>query len=247
LRRTDYVPLASPVLLQGVITIVLLILTLGMIGGAIAVAVHYVGGEPPPGETAPQAPRKANPYRTPKVKGPSVAGDVPLKTPVIYCIDAGGSMADLFDYAAAITYASIRTLGSDGTFSVMVVREDGVVQLPGGYQAGGEGGVAAARVLLSTIQAHGATARAIPRALTKAVEQKPAELVFFAAKRVDAEQTAAAARRRGVPITTIALGQASEAAEGLKRLAEATGGRSREFTAAELAGFDLRPGPPETD
>lgn len=215
---------------------VLLVLTLGMIGGAVTVAVLYAGTEQPADAEDTPANQLGEPPGAdrPAARGPTLAGDIPLEPPVIYCLDAGDSMREFLDYARAMTYTSIASLRAEQTFAVLLFRETGVAEMPGGFQAGGTGGIEAAKAFLGDVPAHGATGETLEDGLAQALERTPGCIVLFAAKPVDPDALAARAKEAGVTIHTVALGGDPDARSSLRELAEAAGGRSRAYSRAEL-------------
>jgi hypothetical protein len=225
----EHVPMARPVKIQGIITIVLLVLLVFMVGGGIAMALIYLPGErntvPPPPETQPVTIDK-----TPE-HGPGVV-DIRIAAPVIYVMDGGSGMGSAFDGARIMVLKSVESLG-DGKFNVVAAGEGGDKVILPGLTAGGKG---AALKLTPTLQEVVPTGAAdISRAITAAIAMKPKTIVLFTRKAVDDPAgLAGQAKAQGTVIHTIVLNGDSEAIESMKKLAEDTGGQTRTFSGGGL-------------
>jgi len=238
------VPLARPVMIQGVVSIVLTGLLVVVMGG-MALLIAFPRSQP-----APTQPDKIPPPATPSVppapqvgpftvgpEGPTVAGDVRIETPVIYCLDAGGGMRNVFDFAVWMTRASLKSLRKDDRFSVMACMEDEDKLMPGHWRDADQAGRSAAKRFLEPIERLGATD--LDRALRAAVALKPKTIVLFTNKPVDADRLAKTADAGGVRIVAISLDGDSETDASLARLAKAAGGEFRTFSFSRLQ-RDLR-------
>ena len=241
--------MARPVKLQGIVTVVLFGVLLVMIAAGVASFVHWRPGanEIPPEhwEESSSVPQEANPLARASQGGPGIA-DVELVPPVVYCIDAGASMEEVYSFAAMMTRVSIRGLKGDQTFNVMIC-------LAGGAEAGGAGNGGGAKLLLKDFSPGGAEGEAriadqldevissgrtnIVRALDSAVGLKPGSIVLFARKPLsnDVVEVARKAQTRNVRIVTIALDADDAAAEILAELAKISGGKSRAYSYGRLS------------
>lgn len=218
--------MARPVKIQGVITIILLVLLAMMVAAGVGVTLMYV--QTGPGD-------EDIPYETPHVdplavsrKGPAVAGVKIAAAPVLYCLDGGSSMRDAFDGARVMTANSVESLGDGMKFTVVLCGETEDRFLSADYSGGGPKGKAATLAFLKETVPSGATD--LPRALKAALARGPKTIVLLARKVVDdAAEVAAEARKQGVVIHTIAVDPDAEVAASMKKLAETTGGEGRAF------------------
>jgi hypothetical protein len=228
----EHIPMARPVKIQGIITMVLLVLLALMVAGGVTVALLYLRGpdytpQPVPDDTLPPD------LLAVSRRGPAVA-DIKLpEGPVLYVLDGGSSMRDAFDPAVVMTENSILSVTEKGTFTVLLCRETEDEFLSEDFQPGGEKGQAAARERLRNIAPSGATD--LPRALKAALERKPKTLVLFARKPVDdCLDLAKQAHEQGVTIHAVVIDGDPEVNQSVKAIADATGGTARFVTSAEL-------------
>ncbi|MGC9455273.1 MAG: hypothetical protein ACP5HU_10475 [Phycisphaerae bacterium] len=163
--------------------------------------------------------------------GPRVA-DVALEGNVVYVLDGGSSMRDVYNYAVLLTLRSIGTLQPPQQYAVIVSREQLPLVMEGGYQ---DPGPEAEEFLLETLPT-GATD--IPAALSAAADMQPDVVVLMARKPL--EDPAGAARPlvdAGVRLVTIAMDADSSAAASLAEAAGATGGETRSYNRSDLDGW----------
>lgn len=233
----EHVPMAQPVKLQGIITLVLLGLLLLMVAAGVFIALKYIpSGEP---QLPPEDYEGATSPTVVKV-GDNKAGvaDVEFAAgPILYVIDGGSSMRNTLDHAGVLTRSSILSLGKAGLkFNVLLAREEENKVLGEDYRAGGQAGVDAALEFLTTVQASGATD--IPKALTDALTRKPKVIVLVVSKPVsDAYEAAEAAKAQGVAIHTVEIWSDypdPETSASLKKVAEITGGKHRSYGTGEF-------------
>ncbi len=223
---TEHIPMARPVKIQGIITIILLVLLVFMVGGGIAVALLYLpGGQngdiPPPPEFAPTI------NRVPE-SGPGVV-DIRVATPIIYVLDGGSGMRSAFDSARLVTMHSVESLGGE-KYNVMVSGEAEDKLLSPDFVPGGKKGVVTLTTFLEAVMPMGASD--IPRSLTAALAKKPKTIVLFTRKPVDnAMSQAEQAKAQGTVIHTITIEGDREVIDSMKKLAEASGGKARDFLA----------------
>jgi len=189
------IPTASPVRLQGIVSLVLLGVLVVMLVGCIYLGIKvfsgprhddsiYERGTPIITETPKAA---ANPFLVGKAS--TICGDVPLVPPVIYCIDAGESMASggVFTFARDVVRASILTLPEGCKFGVVVAQDSGAKVLGGKLFPGGQVGEAHMRNILTDSVDGGAVevggASDIARAVGLALQQKPKTLVLVISRK----------------------------------------------------------------
>jgi hypothetical protein len=143
------IPQADPVFFQGMVTMVLLIVAIFMIVGTVYLGHQLMSRDSQDTAAGPiykdqkQAPsaqpdKAHNPFK-PNPAGPHVAGNVAIKTPVVYVVDGGKVMGEMLIFASEILTASARSLPHDATAGLMLVREAGPETLapqPAGELAG---------------------------------------------------------------------------------------------------------------
>lgn len=254
----EEIPTADPVKIQGIFTIVLLALLLVMVialavGLAIMISAEGdrdgVGGPGAggpgiggPGVGGPGAsrpvvvlpPLAANPF-LPSSAGPAVAGDVRVEPPVVYVLDAGGSMREAYGFAMVMTGASIRSLGSRQC-NIVVCLEAKDRKWSPRSRAGGKAGAAAARQFMEGVIPGGATD--VSRGFRAALAMKPGTVVLFARKYIGgAKAMGGKAREQGVRVVAVSLDGVPDAAEAMAKLAGAAGGQARAYSLSEMAGF----------
>jgi DNA-directed RNA polymerase subunit RPC12/RpoP len=253
------VPLARPVRIQGIITLVLIGSALAMIVGAIWAGIVLSGANkedanqpfnsipgvtpgapaaPAPaqpgdrGDKTPQASAKIEPpaRARPSAEGP-LAADVKIAAPVIYVLDCGGSMKNVFDYARFITRASILSLGSGGNFDVVLSTEGGEKSLAGaagGFRAGGKDGEAAAKTFLAASPEGTCD---IEKAIGAAIARRPRTIVLLRRGEVPgAKELAEKAKAANVKIVALGLASDSDAKESFSQLTGPTGGQAQVFS-----------------
>ncbi len=243
------VPMAKPVRLQGVVTIVLLGLLLAMVGGAIYLALQLSKTEVitgpdgtktvvRPGES-PRTPTTAtvdkppvNPFSTPSAASGAAVAGMKLTAPVVYCLDSGGSMKEVFNYAYEMTRVSVLVLKPSDKFTVMVSAqgEDKIIE-----GAGGKDGEEAI-VGVADITPQGSAD--IKKTILTAIEKKPRTIVVFRRSAIpDADEIVERAKAENVTILTVGLTTSESAAAGMQKLSQATGGASAIFTESDLANW----------
>lgn len=221
---TEHVPMARPVKIQGIITIILLVLLVLMVGGGITAAMFYMparqGGDvPPPPDQRPTI------HQITK-SGPGVV-DIAVATPVIYLLDGGSGMRSALDSARMVTMRSVETLAGQ-KYNVLVSTEAEDKLLSPDYVPGDKAGMETLKTFLQSVLPMGASD--IPRSLQAAIEKKPKTIVLFTRKPVDnAMGLAEKAKAQGTVIHTIAIESDSEVIDSMKRLAETSGGKARDF------------------
>ena len=159
------IPLASPIKVQGIVSIVLICAILAMIVGIVLIFVRFAGsGEQPTTPVTPVTPStpmtpvtlvtpvtpvtSSTPAVEPEevsppvaIEGRQTAAGVEIDTPVIYCIDGGSGMENTFDFAGKMTMVSVDSLKAGALFNVLVLNEDrGDRWLSEGYSTSDEAG-----------------------------------------------------------------------------------------------------------
>jgi len=226
-RRT--IPLAKPVKVQGILTLILLALLFGLSAFAAAYGLKMYKGRQE--DTSPPPPPPPNPITD--VAGVQVAG-LALRTPVVYVIDASGSMGDFYDPAAVLLRHSVRTLAASDHFNIVCLTEGKVEMLSdGGWVAGRGGSDAQVKAFLFDRQPKGVTA--LRDGLVRALALKPGTVVVLAAKGVeDPDALIAQAQGADIRVYTVTPAGDPDAAEALEALSEKTAGKHRAFTDADL-------------
>lgn len=239
---------------------VIAVLLLSMIVGVIALAVsdkNDDGGNMSAGPVIVEE----NPYEA-GITGPVVANNVRIRTPVIYVLDGGSSMNDMFDPACGIARASVRSLGSTDKFNLIVsLSGDGAATtsatsasanlglLEASLRVGGEEGERKVQEylekLIQEVQAPvGKTD--ILAALDAAIAMKPRTIVVFTRSDLTdvggnaLDKPAAAvverARKADIAIVTIAMDVGNEATmrKTNELIAKGTGAECRAYSHAQL-------------
>jgi len=259
------VPMANPVRIQGVVTVVLMGLIVVMAACALWLGVmlsrhgadanvpfwgggvpaspspspspsgggNVVSPRPSASGTATPAPTGSNPFVSPS-EGPNAAG-VKIAAPVIYVLDGGGSMKNLFDYARYMTRLSVLSLGMGAKFNIVLCTQDGAKFLSPDYRPGaGPGDAAAKEFLMPDPQGSVDVEKGLELAIAKA----PKTIVLLRRSEVGrAKEIADKAKAAGVVIVAVGLGSDSGAKDSLSVLAGATGGQCVTFGEAALANW----------
>lgn len=253
-ESVETVPLAKPVMVQGIVALVLsglvvLLLILGVVlvvrlcsrlGGSPAGPGTGVNGRPDKTNGTsvtgngddnglPPLPDPANPFTT---RGLQVAG-VAITSPVVYVLDASSGMRGMYDPAVAVMRYSIRAMGMAGRFNVIVLDEEGAKPLADAWTIGGEAGDEKTKNFLMAYQAAGASdlADGIRRAMTL----KPKAVVVLTAKAVgNADELAQQAKKAGVNIFAVMPDPSPDAVKAMEKLTARTGGQCIQFAADDL-------------
>ena len=243
-------PLAAPVRVQGIVTIVMLAILLALLcGGGYVVATRLSksgdgggnGQKSNGGQTGVNDNGgKMNPFLGTGLigGGPGVDG-MEIDSPIIYCIEGGSSMAETLNYAVGMTRVSIRALSGNHRFNMAIGEEGGAGDdswyrfLLKDYTGGGPMGELAVSKPLDEVTGSGAPS--IPRLLKAAIARKPHTIVLFASKPIyDTEELGKLAKAQGVRIVTICLTDDTAIAGQMAKLAELTGGASRAHSPRQL-------------
>jgi DNA-directed RNA polymerase subunit RPC12/RpoP len=194
------IPTANPVRMQGIATLLMLLVLLIMVAASIFLATQlfnddddetggsYIDEEGNVVDTLAVNDEvvQANPFMLGKngsVAGESVAG------PVLYVIDAGTQMGELYAWGRAMVRASIRTLPAGGQFGVIAACDPEPVLIGGKLLAGGPAGDEAIKIPMGdTLNVEGGTvavggASDLPGAITKAITHEPKTIVLICSKK----------------------------------------------------------------
>jgi len=232
------IPTAKPVKLQGIISIILSVLIVGMIIAFSILVGQHVAKDIPTSKKPPESPPITADYGvtafTINSDHPAVAGDMKVATPVVYCIDVSDNMHQVIEYAGEIAKASLKSL--DGAkFTVILLGEEADQAMSDQLIEADQAAQAKVRGFL-TAEVFGAADLA--RGLRAALAAKPATIVLMARSTgMDTQELQTVAEEistQGTCLLTIALDASADAQKELADLARSTGGESRTFTAAEL-------------
>jgi hypothetical protein len=239
------IPTANPVFLQGMVSLIL-IGVLVVVGAASVYLGVRVFSKPSPSDTdsayipgeEPEADEELpNPFLVGQ-GGPSVCTVVSITGPVVYLIDGGDAMGDLFLYARDAVRASVLSLGNDNTFGVVIAGEEQAKQAGDAMFRGGALGEKTLRPLLRSnydedpdtalVEILGASD--LKRAVDKALSLKPKTLVMFVRNTDISEPTSLGETiaSAGVRLVFVGLGyEYDEQMESYESLVQAAGGSSR--------------------
>ncbi len=226
------VPVARPVLIQGVVTLVLIGLFVVLM--AFAAVMWYQLTRKPPTKpdsdawNSTMAPARKNPIVEQGVAGVFAA------PPVVFVLDGGASMESVFGLAREFLDYTVWKL--EGNFNIVVPRSEKVQVLSeSGWVAGGKNGSAKAREFFP-VRAAGVSD--LNAALEKALALSPRSVVLVTAKGIEAAQPIVdKAKAGGIQIHVVALDSSGEDAKSLQDLAEKTGGKYTRYAASELGEY----------
>ncbi|HOD81325.1 MAG: hypothetical protein BWX88_00017 [Planctomycetes bacterium ADurb.Bin126] len=225
-RGQEHIPVASPVKIQGIITMVLIGLLLVMFIAAAVLYMVYRG----PGirKAGPQDESTINPFIIKPETGPAIAGNIRIEAPVVYVADAGGGMTEIYDYINFMFQKSIPTLG-DGQAAVILAREKEpkiLVELKPASSID----IITMDTAYSSTPAEGSSD--VPLAFKAAVNLKPKTIVLVTHKALEAvDNLIAMARENGITVHTILVAREEPS---VRKLAKETGGTSRYYSRRDL-------------
>ena len=247
------VPMASPVRMQGIFTVALLGALVVMIAGAVWLGISLSNKKKaaPDQEPTNYADLRSDSSRQTKsspeqrkaaasqaredAKTKSQAGSIEpgkLASPVLICVESGGSMKELFDYARYMVRIAVRKMSSTQQVDVLVLGEDESKSLEGGWHEGGPAADPAVKALLE-VRPRGEVNLA--KGMAAALERQPQTILLYSHVALgDANELAVKAKAAGVIINTICVAGDSEAQESLAALAAATGGKAMAYAEPEL-------------
>ncbi|MBI5723653.1 MAG: hypothetical protein HZA50_06825 [Planctomycetes bacterium] len=234
------IPMADPVKVQGVVTI-LLFLCLIIMGAVGGYAIWKIMNQENPHDKPFVMPANdnSNPFMANTV--PAVAGNIKVEPPVIYVLDCGSRMGEPMGYASKMVRASVKSLPKGQKFNILLLRDGGNKWMVDGLEFAGPDGLAKARQETKDIIPSGRTELAA--GIKQALDAKPKTLVVLANKQIedkDVNELAAAAKSGGTVIVAISIcvGSEEDVVKSFSRLSEQTGGKSRAFSMAELDTFN---------
>ncbi len=241
-EEIDSIPMANPVRFQGIVTLVAIVSLLVLIPVTVLLAVKLWSPREEDGGGVYIAPTRQvhNPFKT--YETPSIARR-PLKSPVIYCLDAGGSMrGGYLSWCAEVIRASAASLGAGDTFGVIVARETGNTLVGGTLHGSGAEGAAAALKGVADLRARGMSYPS--RAVMEALKHNPQSVVVIVKKpfrEMSAEEIGRAAKEAGAEIIVFAIDPPAVDLENYVALVKAAGGSKEhnilEYTDTELSRF----------
>ena len=219
-----HIPTAAPVKVQGIVSIVLAVLLVGMLGGIVFLAIQLTS--PTIVDDVPED------YENTAVTVrdfPAVAGTIEVAAPVVYCIDTSRPMAQVFESAGQIVLASVKSL-KGGKFNVILLGEDDDKILSPQPIASDKAGIDKFNAFL-VMELCGAAEQA--RGLQTALDMNAKTVVLLARDSASGAKDLAegAFKAKTVPLHTIVLGGSSR---GLEELSTLTSGKSRSFTISDL-------------
>ncbi len=231
------IPVAAPVMVQGLFAMALLgILLVLIVGGGLLLVMNLLEGKDGkggPGNGGGNG-ELLNPFVT-NPSRPAVGGRIPVTAPVIYVLPASTSMAQMINYASGITKASIRSLRT-GKFSILLCGEKTDEFMADDYTPAGEAGIEAAAKFLVSAECRGASD--IARGMAAAQARSPKTIVLLSRGGVDGmEDLAAQAKQRGILVVTIALDAGDDDRQSQADFATSAGGKSLSYTRGELAHY----------
>ena len=253
-KRAQHVAMAKPVRVQGIFTLVLiglLVLVLAGLAWAVVAMVSSVGEGQPHQGPVPQAPRDPNapppPSRVnPLAAGGSsvVAGDIAVRPPVVYVVDAGGAMRPTIGFAAVMVYRSVASLPQSARVQLLVMKDassQGLVQPIEGSPTGGKAAAKRMLTVLDTTYPGGTTDAVIPPAIESAGKLGAKTVVLLTRGPIDDPKATAAmkswASESGRQLVLISIGSRPGDAKMLEDLAGQTGATFRSYDEYQLRDF----------
>jgi DNA-directed RNA polymerase subunit RPC12/RpoP len=200
--------------LQMVVIAFLVILGVGL-GGVVYILVSNSGGDGPEKQ------------RVDPPTGPQFLGRVPLQPPVVFVIDAGGSMQAHFDKAVGSTMDALKALEPDATTNVYICREGSVIKAseamsdPRSVLSGLED-------LHATMTAGGATIAQRSEALSQAMQAGASQIIALYARAVRDEALLEKLRESSSRLVVISMMRRERGGyevDDLLAMARAAGGR----------------------
>jgi hypothetical protein len=220
-----HIPTAAPVKLQGIVSIVLAVLLLGMVSGIIVLAFKMMGGPPIVIDIPDDYENTAFTTR----EFPAVAGTIKIQVPVVYCIDTSRQMSEALEHAGNIVIASAKSL-KGGKFNLILLGEESDKVLSAKPISSDEAGIAKLEAFLAP-ELCGAAEQS--RGLKTALDMGAKTVVLLAQEAEMGIKAIAegAFKEKSVKLHTIVLAGSSEELEELSKL---TGGVSKSYTLSEL-------------
>lgn len=241
-EEIDSIPMANPVRFQGIVTLVAIVSLLVLIPVTVLLAVKLWSPKEENGGGAyiPPTRQVHNPFKTYDI--PSIARR-PLKSPVIYCLDAGGSMrGGYLSWCTEVIRASAASLGTGDTFGIIVAQETGNTLAGGTLHRAGAEGAATALKGVADLRARGMSYPS--RAVMAALKYNPKSIVVIVKKpfrEMSAEDIGRKVKEAGAEIIVFAIDPPAVDLENFAALVKAAGGSKEanilEYTDTELSRF----------
>ena len=247
-ESAESLPMANPVRIQGIITIVLsgfllLILAFGIAllmkarasqnskeGKKVNHTAKEVQVQPSNKQDSETVfPEPAiNPLTTKGIAGMNFA------SPVIFILDGTSSMQQSFDLGVALIRYSILAMEAGEKFNLIIACEEGLLSLSNDWLGGGEKGDERVKKFFSAYAPAGA-ADLFP-AVARAISKRPKSIVIIANRPVkDADKIIDEAVKASVKIYIVAFEPLeADVKEIMKTLASKTGGDFRHLTTSEI-------------
>ncbi len=229
----EEIPVARPVLIQGVVALVLIgLLLAAIIGGGVWYVLQVLDrGSVPPEE--------ANPFTEEGVR----IVFVELAAPVVYVVDGSSGTGDaLLDVARVCLWRSVLSLGEGNPFNALHVEPEGLRKLADRFTAGGPDGYRKAREFLAGQATYGSTD--LDAAVGEAIALSPRSVVVLSGKALkDPGGLAAKAKQAGVAVHCVSLGAYADVTASMKPLSEQTGGQCQAYKDHEVIEWHKRAPP----
>ncbi len=240
------IPMADPVRLQGIVSVILLGMIVVMIGGIVFAVVQMNKNAPKKADeaTAQQQAAPVTPVvKLPKVQLPdTVADGMKVESPVIFCIDStdemGGTLP-VFDGAEALVMLCVKTLSANAQYNVLLCGErdkDDAFFNAKGMETAGKDKPDKVKDFMDNCRPSGVSN--LSHGFKKALDKKPKMIVLFTTKDgKDLGGLVTDAKTKGVKICTVALPHRgelnSDVKAGMEAIAQKTGGESRNFNSMD--------------
>ncbi len=248
----EHIPTADPVKVQGIVSLILIGAIVLMIGVMIYMAILIAGsGERKISEGGGTS---GSGYVNPLDEKPKTVAGMNISAPVIYILDGGSGMEETFDFARVMTISSVKSLGDDQKFAVLIA---GVAQGDSWFPAGGlsdanESARASLKTFLDEYIPEGSAE--LPAGLEKALDraeklknESAVKAIVMMVSRSFGDGTSGSAaklveraKKLGITITIVGMTEFGKAAEGLKKFAELTGGESVSYGLDALMDWDAQ-------
>lgn len=231
-QAPEHIPLARPVRLQGILSIVFLA-GFVIMAAAVSLVLYQQLTRPPEDKPLVVPPPADNPFAGVKSGAASIAG-IEITAPVMFVVDGGTSMVDSISYAQQMVRLSLRTL-KDQKVNVLLLTEAGNKLASETYlpAAGADEKV---KALFAQPFVKGRTD--LEQGALEALDAKPATVVLMIAKSIGKDAVArvvARAKEVKAVIHCMILTDGPSVAEAMAELAKQSGGQSKAFSLAELS------------
>lgn len=229
------IPVANPVRIQGVISMVLIGLSLIMlVAGAIILVKQMTAPSGPVDPDAGIVSTNGSGLTgfTVNTEFPAIAGDVRIEAPVVYCLDTSGNMGDVLAYASRMVLVSVNSL-REGKFNVVLVGEEGDNVLSETMLSSDGTALGMATAFLKKGKVAGAAD--LERGLDAAMKLSPKTVVLLARESdMGLEDAAAKLKAKGMHLTVLAIESDEYSQKEFAQAAESTGGVCRTIAQSDL-------------